>query len=157
MQEFCVKKKDRVELMSMLGLFGLLVSVCEISIVELKSLESIEWSTKIVLAFVGFALSNFLFYTLVPFLLKISGATMFNLSALTSDMWAVVIRIFFYRQKVDWLYYLSFAVVAIGIIIYSTTEKDPIPSPSPEDGNLSAQYQVLNGESTESRNAIPGS
>ncbi|RVX11713.1 Solute carrier family 35 member F2 [Vitis vinifera] len=156
-EEFCVKKKDRVELMSMLGLFGLLVSVCEISIVELKSLESIEWSTKIVLAFVGFALSNFLFYTLVPFLLKISGATMFNLSALTSDMWAVVIRIFFYRQKVDWLYYLSFAVVAIGIIIYSNTEKDPIPSPSPEYGNPSAQYQVLNGESTESRNAIPGS
>ncbi|RVW48104.1 Retrovirus-related Pol polyprotein from transposon RE1 [Vitis vinifera] len=133
------------------------VEIMPKSIVELKSLESIEWSTKIVLAFVGFALSNFLFYTLVPFLLKISGATMFNLSALTSDMWAVVIRIFFYRQKVDWLYYLSFAVVAIGIIIYSTTEKDPIPSPSPEDGNLSAQYQVLNGESTESRNAIPGS
>ena len=42
-------------------------------------------------------------------------------------------------------------------MVFCNSEKDPIPSPSPEDGNLSAQYQVLDGESTESRNAIPGS
>lgn len=29
MQEFCVKKKDLVEVVSMIGLFGMLVSVCE--------------------------------------------------------------------------------------------------------------------------------
>lgn len=29
-----------------------------------------------------------------------SGATLFNLSLLTSDMWAVAIRTFFYNQKV---------------------------------------------------------
>jgi len=107
---------------------------------------------------------------------------MFNLSILTSDMWAVVIRIFFYKQEVfisklclillscyidglnpsflslmhvyevlqlfqanashlfticvnrmkpdlilipplqvDWLYYLAFAIVVVGLILYSTT------------------------------------
>lgn len=86
---------------------------------------------------------------------------MFNLSILTSDMWAVVIRIFFYKQQVfisklclillscyvdglnpsfiicvnrmkpdlilipplqvDWLYYLAFAIVVVGLILYSTT------------------------------------
>lgn len=34
------------------------------------------------------------------FCIQLSGATMFNLSILTSDMWAVVIRIFFYKQQV---------------------------------------------------------
>ncbi|XP_034694000.1 solute carrier family 35 member F1-like isoform X6 [Vitis riparia] len=91
-EEFCVKKKDRVEVVTMIGIFGLLVSVCEISIMELKSLESVEWSTDIILGFVGYAVSTFLFYTIVPFLLQ-----------------------------VDWLYYISFAMVAVGLIIYSKT------------------------------------
>ncbi|XP_034693999.1 solute carrier family 35 member F1-like isoform X5 [Vitis riparia] len=110
-----------------------------------------------ILGFVGYAVSTFLFYTIVPFLLQISGATWFNLSLLTSDMWAVVFRIFFYHQKVDWLYYISFAMVAVGLIIYSKTEKDPIPLPTLGDGNHNAEYQVLDEESTESRNETPAS
>lgn len=80
------------------------------------------------------------------FFLQMSGATLFNLSLLTSDMWAVAIRVLFYHQQVifsepripvlngniltnmltyftcpqiNWLYYLAFTVVAIGLIIYS--------------------------------------
>ncbi|RLN30655.1 hypothetical protein C2845_PM05G36420 [Panicum miliaceum] len=52
-QEYCVKNKDRVEVVAMLGLFGSLMS----------------------------------------------GATLFNLSLLTSDMWAVTIQILFYHQQ----------------------------------------------------------
>lgn len=47
-EEFCVKKKNRIEVVAMIGVYGFLVSVVEVSIVELKSLESIEWSTDIV-------------------------------------------------------------------------------------------------------------
>uniref|UniRef100_A0A5B7BD91 Putative solute carrier family 35 member F1-like isoform X1 n=1 Tax=Davidia involucrata TaxID=16924 RepID=A0A5B7BD91_DAVIN len=151
-EEFCVKKKDLVEVVSMIGLFGMLVSVCEIAILERKTLESVKWSAEIVLAFAGYALSSFMFYTFVPFVLKMSGATMFNLSILTSDMWAVVVRIFFYHQQVDWLYYLSFAIVVVGLVVYSKTEKDPVPVPALEDGDLNGQYQVLSEESADSRN-----
>ncbi|XP_059667464.1 uncharacterized protein LOC132312917 isoform X2 [Cornus florida] len=128
-EEYCVKKKDRVEVVSMIGLFGMLVSVCEIAIMERTTLESVTWSTEIM-----------------------SGATLFNLSILTSDMWAVVIRIFFYHQEVDWLYYLSFAIVVVGLIIYSKTEKDPVSVPALENSDLNAQYQVLNEESADPRN-----
>ncbi|KAK9036947.1 hypothetical protein V6N11_021870 [Hibiscus sabdariffa] len=141
-EEFCVKKKDRVEVVSMIGLFGMLVSGVELSILELKSLESVTWSTDIILALAGYTLSSFLFYTITPFVLKLSGATMFNLSLLTSDMWAVVVRIFFYRQQVDWLYFVAFALVVIGLVIYSTTEKDGVP----EHGNHNGEYQVLDSE-----------
>ncbi|KAK9290898.1 hypothetical protein L1049_009077 [Liquidambar formosana] len=151
-EEFFVKKKDLVEVVSMLGLFGTLVSVCEISIAERETLESVNWSTNIILAFFGYALSCFMFYTLTPYVLKMSGATMLNLSILTSDMWAVVVRIFIYHQEVDWLYYLSFALVVIGLIIYSKTEKDPVSEPALENGNTIAQYQVLNEETTASGN-----
>ncbi|KVI07935.1 Protein of unknown function DUF914, eukaryotic, partial [Cynara cardunculus var. scolymus] len=88
-EEFCVKKVGRIEVITMLGLFGMLMSVVE----------------------------------MYPFLFKnrieASGATLFNLSLLTADMWAVVIRVFLYHQKVDWLYYVSFLLVGIGLVIYS--------------------------------------
>lgn len=92
--------------------------------------------------------------------MQISGSTMLNLSLLTSDMWAVLIRIFAYNEKVrkdtaaemkkkkygynllawilldpydskfyfklyfctlqvDWMYFVAFAAVAIGICVYS--------------------------------------
>ncbi|RHN48656.1 putative solute carrier family 35 member SLC35F1/F2/F6 [Medicago truncatula] len=120
-EEFCVKKKDRVETVTMLGVYGFLVTAIEVSVLELKTLKSIKWSSDIVLAFAGYGVSSFMFYSLAPFVLKLSGSTMFNLSLLTSDIWAVVFRVFIYHQKVDWLYFVSFLVVAIGLIIYSTT------------------------------------
>lgn len=61
-------------------------------------------------------------------MVQMSGATMFNLSLLTSDMWAVVVRIFIYRQEVDWLYYLAFSVVLIGLVLYSLTYVISTPS-----------------------------
>ncbi|XP_027173540.1 solute carrier family 35 member F1-like isoform X2 [Coffea eugenioides] len=121
-EEFCVKKKDRVEVVALLSLFAMLVSIGEIAVMERKSLESVKWSAEIILAFFGYAAASFTFYSVVPFVLKMSGATLFNLSILTSDMWAVVIRIFFYKQQVDWLYYLAFALVFVGLIIYSKSE-----------------------------------
>ncbi|XP_071723140.1 uncharacterized protein [Rutidosis leptorrhynchoides] len=125
-EEFCCKKKDRVEVVTMIGVFGFIVSAVQLSILELKTLEEVAWSKDIVLALVGYTVSSFLFYTLTPFVLKLGGAAMFNLSLLTSDMWAVVFRIFLYKQQVDWLYYIAFAVVVIGLVIYTTMGKDPV-------------------------------
>lgn len=123
-EEFFVKSADRVELMAMLGLFGAIVSACQISILERNELKSIQWSAGAVLPFIGFAVAMFLFYSGVPILLKISGSTMLNLSLLTSDMWTVLIRIFAYHQKVDWMYFIAFATVAVGLVIYSGGDKE---------------------------------
>ncbi|KAJ1443286.1 Solute carrier family 35 member SLC35F1/F2/F6 [Sesbania bispinosa] len=123
-EEFLVKNADRVELMAMLGLFGGIVSAIQISILERNELKSIHWSAAAALPFVGFSVAMFMFYSLVPVLLKINGSTMLNLSLLTSDMWAVVIRIFAYHEKVDWMYFVAFGAVAIGLVIYSGGERD---------------------------------
>ncbi|KAK4730748.1 hypothetical protein R3W88_023736 [Solanum pinnatisectum] len=154
-EEFCVKKKDRIEVVSMIGLFGLLVTIIEIPILERKSLESVKWSAELILAFCGYAVASFMFYTLVPFLLEMSGSTLFNLSLLTSDVWAVVIRTFFYKQKVEWLYFVAFALVVTGLIIYSKTENDSVNAPATiEEANSADQrYQLLNedGEQADHR------
>ncbi|KAJ0035655.1 hypothetical protein Pint_25696 [Pistacia integerrima] len=123
-EEYLVKNADRIELMSFLGIFGAIISAIQISILERNELKSIHWTAGASLPFFGFALAMFLFYSFVPILLKISGSTMLNLSLLTSDMWAVVIRIFAYHEKVDWMYFIAFAAVAIGLIIYSGGDKE---------------------------------
>uniref|UniRef100_A0A0D9WEW1 EamA domain-containing protein n=1 Tax=Leersia perrieri TaxID=77586 RepID=A0A0D9WEW1_9ORYZ len=135
-EEFLVKVGDRVELMGMLGLFGAIISACQMyhvlsfyrilpffffirSIFERNEIESLQWSVGAVVPFIGFAVAMFMFYSLVPILLKISGSTMLNLSLLISDMWAILIRVFAYHEKVDWMYYVAFGAVAIGLVIYS--------------------------------------
>ncbi|KAG1331311.1 solute carrier family 35 member F1 [Cocos nucifera] len=123
-EEFLVKNGDRIELMGMLGVFGAMVSACQISIFERNELKSIHWTASAVLPFVGFALAMFVFYSTVPILLKMSGSTMLNLSLLTSDMWAVVIRMFAYHEKVDWMYFIAFAAVAVGLVVYSGYSED---------------------------------
>ncbi|XP_048611728.1 solute carrier family 35 member F1-like [Brassica napus] len=82
-------------------------------IFERGELKAVEWSAENPLPFPRFAVSMFLSYSLLPVLLKTSGSAMFTLSLLTSDMWAVLIRIFAYHEKFDWLYYLAFATTAI--------------------------------------------
>ncbi|KAK1295104.1 hypothetical protein QJS10_CPA16g00157 [Acorus calamus] len=123
-EEFLVKSGDRIELMAMLGAFGAVVSACQISILERNELKSIHWTAGAVVPFIGYALALFIFYSSVPVLLKISGSTMLNLSLLTSDMWAVLIRIFAYKEKVDWMYFLAFGAVAIGLVVYSGGSKE---------------------------------
>ncbi|XP_019054623.1 PREDICTED: solute carrier family 35 member F1-like [Nelumbo nucifera] len=70
-EEYLVKSGSRVELMTMLGFFGALISACQISILERQELRSIQWSSGAVLPLVGFSAAMFLFYSLVPLLLKV--------------------------------------------------------------------------------------
>ncbi|CAI8614830.1 unnamed protein product [Vicia faba] len=127
--EFCIKKKDRVEVVAMLGVYGFLVTAVEVSILELKTLESIKWSADIVLAFASYGVSSFIFYSFAPFVLKLSGILC---------------------HAVEWINNVSFAVVGIGLTIYSSTEKKSVPAAATtieEDENLKIEYQILNGES----------
>ncbi|KAK3031432.1 hypothetical protein RJ639_035255 [Escallonia herrerae] len=87
-----------------------------------------------ILAFTGYALAGLMFYTFSPFVLK-----------------------------VDWLYYLSFTFVVIGLVIYSKLyvllllsmnsplEKEPVSTPALEDGSSNPQYQLIRDEIRDTR------
>jgi len=148
-EEFCVKKRDRVEVVAMLGVFGALISAIQLVILERKELESLDWSYTIILLFLGVGLSAFGLYTFMSFVLKMSGATYLNLSVLTSGMWAVLIRIFFYHHVVEWLYYVAFGLVVVGLTIYSIytgKEKAILNNINENDSLGSIPYTQLNPE-----------
>ncbi|BAS94270.1 uncharacterized protein [Oryza sativa Japonica Group] len=91
-EEYCVKNKDRIEFVAMLGIFGMLVTGIQLSLFERKNIETINWwSPTMIGLFIGFAVASLVFSSIAPFVLKMSGATMFNLSLLTTDVWAVAI------------------------------------------------------------------
>ncbi|XP_050227773.1 uncharacterized protein LOC126677269 isoform X2 [Mercurialis annua] len=127
-EEFCVKNKDRVEMLAMIGAYGLLI-----------------------VALAAYTLSSFTLYSLFSFVLQMSGATMYNLSTPASNMWVVIIQIFFYHQQVGWLYYVSFAIVVTGLVMYSTNEKDPVSISNAKDSKYNAEYQALDNEDGTSR------
>lgn len=155
-EEFLVKNADRVELMAMLGIFGAIISAIQISIIERNELKSIRWTAKAAIPFAGFSVAMFLFYSLVPILLQISGSTMLNLSLLTSDMWSIVIRVAAYNEKVDWLYYLAFAAVIIGLIIYSVGEKEEEDQRRANVGDEEAEHGKRPYKECPSRNQVQG-
>uniref|UniRef100_A0A0E0L344 Uncharacterized protein n=1 Tax=Oryza punctata TaxID=4537 RepID=A0A0E0L344_ORYPU len=141
-EEYCVKKKDRVEFIAMFALFGLLVSI-----IQMYPFNKAQFTTLLLCLFAGFAVALFMFYSITPFVLKMSGSTLFNLSLLTSDMWAVAIRVLFYHQQINWLYYIAFAVVAIGLIIYSLNDhSSDSGTRTTASTEAAAQYQQLPGE-----------
>ncbi|CAN6198509.1 unnamed protein product [Urochloa humidicola] len=164
-EEYFVKKSNRVEVMAMLGVFGAIISGVQISILERQELRQTHWNAGAILPFIGFALAMFLFYSTVPIILKICGATMLNLSLLTSDMWAVLIRIFAYHEKVGWMYFVAFAGTAIGLVIYSYKGKKQIAEETAQvteagdeesaTGNRTAQVRGAGNDGATSNKEFP--
>lgn len=118
-EEFVVKKVDQIEFLAHIGFFGAIISACQLVVLELDELAAIHWNARAVLPFLGFALSCFSFASIVPWLLQMNGSTMLNLSLLTSDMWAVAVRALGFRESVDSLYFVAFALVAVGLLVYA--------------------------------------
>ncbi|KAL6178938.1 hypothetical protein ACLB2K_050455 [Fragaria x ananassa] len=84
---------------------------------------------------------------------------MLNLSLLTSDMWAVLIRIFAYHQKVDWMYFVAFAIVVVGLVIYSWGDKDEeqrLADVTHEDAERSKRFDEEVGSVTRNRGTMAG-
>jgi solute carrier family 35 protein F1/2 len=103
-QESMIKKFDKVEWLSFLGVFGSIISFVQLMILESAELRSTDWNSAdelpVVFCFVGFTLCLFLLYSLVPTLIQMESATLFNLSILTSDFFAILASIFLFHRIV---------------------------------------------------------
>ena len=120
LQEAMVKTKDRVEYLGMLGLFGTLFSAIQTPIFEWDKLHSVEWNTTIILFNCGFVLCLFLMYCNTSLFLRCSDAALFNLSLLTSDVYAVVFSYFVFGYTVSWLYFIALVLAVTGVLLYHT-------------------------------------
>jgi len=118
-QEITVKKWDRHEFLAMIGLFGAPISITQLLILERKELLDVGWNFPIMAMIVGFALILFAMYSLTPHMMVLSGSTLFNLSLLTSDAYAILFGIFLFNDHLHWLYWIALVIIVAGLCLYN--------------------------------------
>ena len=102
------------------GLFGTVVSTIQAGVLEHKEIAKLQFhDARIVLFLLGYAICLFAFYTLVPIMLRVSSAAFFNLSLLTSDVWAVILRGTLFHHLVGPLYFVAAVIVTGGLVLYN--------------------------------------
>lgn len=97
---------------------GFLIATIQFFIMELKRFRSIEWSYDIILYTIGYVLCLFFMYSNTSSFLSANDSTLFNLSLLTSDIYAVLFSYFVFHHLVHWMYFVSFLLTFVGLMIY---------------------------------------
>lgn len=148
-QEIMVKSSHRTEYLSHMGMFGFLVGSVQSFIFEYNSFLHIHYTPTVSLCIVGFVMCLFLMYCNASVFLKYGDAPLFNLSLLTSDVYAIVFAYFVYHYEVHWLYYIAFSITATGIIVYHNAGMSPthaltLSNPSPHTNKDSRHTITLN-------------
>ena len=141
LQEHLVRKGLREEYMGNVGVCGIVMSGVQFIVLELPRMQDTPFSSQNVLAISGFVACLFFMYTNTSSFLEKSDAVLFNLSLLTSDVYAVVFSFFFYGHLVPWIYFLSYALVCIGLYIYYRVP----PSSSNSGATINEAYNPLAG------------
>lgn len=122
-QEKIVKTKDREEYLGMIGLFGAGLAAVQSIATDLVPMIEAQWSLYVVLSISGFVICLNCMYINTSLFLQSGDATFFNLSLLTSDVYAVVFSYLLTGELVQWLYFIGFALVFWGLTIYHSSEK----------------------------------
>ncbi len=125
MQERVMKQDDAggreeylLVMCTMAGVLGLVQGF----VVEYNDARNAPWNDRMWGYIIGFVLVQTGFYLNVSRLLRGSDAALFNLSLLTSDVYAVIFSFLFTGSLVHWLYFIAFFFVAIGIYVYHSEE-----------------------------------
>ena len=120
LQETMVKDRDPREFLGMLGINGAVVSAAQMSLFEVNKVLSSSWNGATISFTAGYVVCLFCMYSAASLFLRTSDAALFNLSLLTSDIYAVIFSYFVFGATVHWLYYVAFALTGTGLVVYST-------------------------------------
>nr|XP_026696145.1 solute carrier family 35 member F1-like isoform X2 [Ciona intestinalis] len=125
--EFVSKKHNSgpTEILAMYGLFCPLICGVQMALLERQALTQIVWTSTVILLLLGFGACMFIFYSLMPYVMKISSATAVNISLLTSDLFSLFVGIFVFMYEPSPLYLVSFVTISAALVIYNI--KEPIP------------------------------
>jgi len=125
LQEQLVKQGHREEYLGNLGLCGTLLSGALFIAFDLPRLRRTIVASTSVACMMGFVGCLFFMYTNTSLFLENSDAVVFNLSLLTSDIYAVVFSYMRTGTLAPWSYWIAFALVCTGLTVYYRTPPTP--------------------------------
>ncbi|GAP87155.1 putative solute carrier family 35 member F1 [Rosellinia necatrix] len=117
-EEWFVSRRPAYEVLAFIGLFGLLINGTQAAIFDRHSLETAEFTGPVIGYIVGFTLALTLFYSVVPFILRLASAAFFNISLLTGNFWGAIIGVRVFGYAVHFLYPVAFVLIILGQLTY---------------------------------------
>jgi solute carrier family 35 protein F1/2 len=133
-EEFFVRRRPLYEVVGQLGMWGVIISGIQASIIEHHKMNEVTWSGRNIGLLFGYTAAMFILYTVAPLLYRLASSAYFNLSLLSSDFYGLLFGLFLFHFKPYWLYFPSYTVVILGLFVYfwhSTPE---------EQGTLDIQF-----------------
>jgi drug/metabolite transporter (DMT)-like permease len=128
------------ELLAGIGVFGAMLSGLQAVLLgEWHSLLAAVNQSWLATAgpMLGFACAMLCFYSLVPHVLMLGGATVLNISLLSSDAWAALARFLWFGGfggSSAYFFLGSLVMVASGIVVYALSGSPKVPMAGSEGG-----------------------
>lgn len=120
-EEWYVSKRPMYEVLSFLGLFGMIINGVQAAIFDRESFRGATWNADVGGWLAGYTIILATFYSSVPLLLRIASAAFLNISLLTGNFWGTIIGIHVFHQPVHFMYPIAFVLIIIGLVIYFLT------------------------------------
>jgi len=117
-EEFFVRRSPLYEVIGQLGMWGALISGIQAAGLEHKGMTAAPWNGAIIGLLVAYTAAMLILYTVAPILYRMASSAYYNISLLTSDFYGLLFGLFLFHYSPYWLYFVAFAVVVTGLIIY---------------------------------------
>ncbi|KAK3818486.1 MAG: solute carrier family 35 member SLC35F1/F2/F6 [Benniella sp.] len=126
-QEFLVRQRPLDEVVGQMGFWATILNGVQLAVLERHEIKHVHWTPQVVGHMVGFDIALFIMYSMSPILFRLSSATFFNLSLLTSDFYGLIFGLFLFGAKINRLYPIAYVLIIVGIIVYNI-----YPAPEPK-------------------------
>jgi solute carrier family 35 protein F1/2 len=117
-EEFFVRRSPLYEVVGQLGMWGVLINGIQASSLEHNGMKTANWDGKNIGLLFAYTAAMFILYTVAPLLYRMASSVYFNLSLLSSDFFGLLFGLFLYHYSPYWLYFIAFAVIIVGLIVY---------------------------------------
>jgi solute carrier family 35 protein F1/2 len=117
-EEWLVSRAPMYHVLAFIGLFGLPINGVVASIFDRDTFNGATWNGDVAGYLVGFTICMFLFYSLIPLMLRMGSASFMNISLLTGNFWGVIIGTKVFGYPVHYLYPVAFVCIILGLVCY---------------------------------------
>ena len=108
-----------------IGGFGVLITLVEAFLVgEFKEFENVKDGDQLAIVgnYLGMAAVNFFTYSIIPFYVTKSGATLLNLNNVTTVLWSMLFDILLFDSAFYPLPLVAFSIEVAAIVVFSLKE-----------------------------------
>jgi len=117
-EEFFVRRSPLYEVVGQLGMWGVLINGIQAAGLEHVAMTHAPWNGATIGLLVAYTTAMFILYSVAPILYRMASSAYYNISLLTSDFYGLLFGLFLFHYSPFWLYFPSFAVVLVGLVVY---------------------------------------